>query len=165
MHCDYVRMLSRQYIHHVTSTSRIGYAIPMIKHVLKTVSGCFNVLRQVRTFRQSISQSGYHAVIGCIAGLDGTWLPVYYRDHLPHAVINAAARLILCVGDIILITFNFPTYIENGTQSYGSSSSWTSSLTITNCICDYSLYLCAIILCRFEVFGFTPRNATRSDNT
>jgi len=74
--------------------------VAMQSHVSRTVSGCFAVLRQLRSIRRSVSDSVFHSLVvslvmprldSCSATLAG--LPASQLSQL-QSVLNAAARLI-----------------------------------------------------------------------
>jgi len=70
--------------------------VSMRSHVSRTVSGCFAVLRQLRSIRRSVSDSVFHSLVmprldysnATLAGLPTSQL------HRLRPVLNAAARLI-----------------------------------------------------------------------
>ena len=71
----------------------------MRSHVMKTVSGCFAVLRQLRSVRRSVSRSVFQslAVSLVLSRLDHgnatlSWIPQYLLRRLQ--VMNSAARLV-----------------------------------------------------------------------
>ena len=74
--------------------------VRMRSHVSRTVSGCFAVLRQLRSIRHSVSDSVFHSLVVSLvmprldygnATLDG--LPSSQLRRL-QSVLNAAARVI-----------------------------------------------------------------------
>jgi len=78
----------------------INSDVALRSHVSRTVSGCFAVLRQLRSIRRSVSYSVFHLLVVslvmprldyCNATLAG--LPASQLSRL-QSVLNAAARLI-----------------------------------------------------------------------
>ena len=92
----------RSYANHCRPRSRyLGYIdadVSVRSHVTKTVSGCFTVLRQLRTVRRSVSRSVFQslAVSLVLSRLDHgnatfSGIPQYLLRRL-QSVMNSAAR-------------------------------------------------------------------------